>query len=138
MPQWDFFCTMILYWSRYRLYICQSILSRQKFASFMSRYLAAGAVASEAPCHFLTIVSSLLRFLFPSSSSSNGAVRCVAPVYFSRPLVLWMHPPGSRNVWKILLFINRVSTLVYFEDAQVIAHLCYPVPFPIELVLGSP
>jgi hypothetical protein len=49
-----------------------------------------------------------------------------------------MHPPGSRNIRKLLLFINRVSTLVYFEDAKVIAHLCYPVPFPIELVLGSP
>jgi hypothetical protein len=49
-----------------------------------------------------------------------------------------MHPPGSRNVRKLLLFISRVSTLVYFEDAQVIAHLCYPVPFRIELVIGSP
>ena len=49
--------------------------------------------------------------------------------------MLWMHPPGSRTFRKTLLFISRVSTLVYFEDAQVIAHLCYPVPFPIELVL---
>ena len=47
----------------------------------------------------------------------------------------WMHPSASRNVRKLLLFISRVSTLVYFEDAQVIVHLCYPVPFPIELVL---
>ena len=29
-----FFCTTILFWSRYRLYICKSILSRQTFASF--------------------------------------------------------------------------------------------------------
>ena len=49
----------------------------------------------------------------------------------------WMHPPGSRNFRNILPFTSRVSTF-YFEDAQVIAHLCYPVPFPIELVLGSP
>ena len=50
----------------------------------------------------------------------------------------WMYSPGSRNVRKILLFISRVSSLVYFNDAPAIAHLCYPVPFPIELVLGSP
>jgi len=43
------FFTMILYWSRYLLFICKSILSRQSFASFMSRLLAAGAVASDAP-----------------------------------------------------------------------------------------
>ena len=50
-----FVCTIILYSSRYRLYICKTIQSRQTFASFKSRYLAAGAVASDAPCHFLTI-----------------------------------------------------------------------------------
>jgi len=59
-PDWDFFFTMILYWSRYRLYICKSILSRQTFASFNSRCLTAGAVASDAPC--LTIGSSSLCF----------------------------------------------------------------------------
>ena len=86
-PTGVFFCTMILYWSRYRLYICQSILSRQSFAGFMSRYLAAGAVASDASC--LTIGPSSLCF-FPSSSSSSyyyyyysswdGAVCCVIPM----------------------------------------------------------
>jgi hypothetical protein len=53
---------VILYWSRYRLYICQSILSRQSLAGFMSRYLAAAAVASDAPC--LTIGSSSLCLFF--------------------------------------------------------------------------
>ena len=57
---------------------------------------------------------------------------------FRGSLEPWMHPPGSRKVRKLLPFISRVSTLVCFEYAQVVAHLCYPVPFPIELVLGSP
>ena len=61
---WIFFCTVFLYWSRYRLYICQSVLSRQTFASFVSRYLAAEAVASHAPC--LPIgSSSLCMYFFP-------------------------------------------------------------------------
>ena len=59
-PTGVFFGTMILYWSRYRLYICKSILSRQTFAGIMSRYLAAGAVASDASC--LTIGPSSLCF----------------------------------------------------------------------------
>ena len=61
-PRRYFFCTMIFYWSRYPLYICKSILSRQSFAGFMSRYLAAEAVASNALC--LTIGSPSLCFYF--------------------------------------------------------------------------
>ena len=135
---WKFFCTVFLYWSRYRLYICQSILSKQSFAGFMSRYLAAGGVASDASC--LPIGSSSLCSSSSSFSSSSwdGAVCCVAPMQFSNSLMPWMNQPGSRNFRKHFLFISRVSTLVYFEDAQVIAQLCYPIPFPIGLVLGSP
>ena len=54
------FFTIILYWSRYRLSICKSILSRQSFVSFMSRHLGAEVVASDVPC--LPIGSSSLCF----------------------------------------------------------------------------
>ena len=62
-PTGIFFSTMILYWSRYRRHICKSILSRQTFGIFKSRYLAAGVVASDAPC-LTTGSSSLCCFFF--------------------------------------------------------------------------
>ena len=53
---------------RCRPYICKSKLLRQTFASFKSRYLAAGAVASDVPCHFsnywaVSVVSFFLLLL---------------------------------------------------------------------------
>ena len=43
-----------------------------------------------------------------------------------------MHPSKSRNV-RDLMFISRVSSLVYLEVSQVITHLCYPFPIEIDL-----
>ena len=66
-PPGFFVCAVILYWSRYGLYIFQSILSRQSFAGFKSRYLSAEGLASDAPClpiGFSSLCFLLLFFFF--------------------------------------------------------------------------
>jgi len=94
---------MILYWSIYRLYICQSILSRQSFASFMSRYLAAEAVASYVPCLTIGFFRYVFFFFF------LGRYRWLCCSYQAFELLSALDA-STWNVRKLLLFIGRVST----------------------------
>ena len=113
-------------------------MSRQTFVNFESRYLAAGAVASDALCHFQTIGSSSCVFF-------SLLLLLLGTVPFSVLLLCGFEALSAldASTWKSQRSENSSVLQQGFKLGlfRGCSGNCPPVlsgfPFPIELVLGS-